>query len=319
MDKLSIIENIKIYFHSLKLTLFNRGQRKKRLLNAVVLTILLILLYIVGTFIPEGFDWKMYFSKGILHPIWTPWTKWFISIFNYPIIFALSVIAIGLRVFKFKRSVIALALALLSLPTLWVFFMGNLDGLVLLGLLLMPIGVPLALMKPQIAGFAMLAKRSWFIAAVIWLIISLIIFGFWPKNLLMVVQPEWKMEWTQDISLFPWGLIAAIPLLYLSRGDEDLLMAAGSLATPHLFPYHFIILMPSLARMKWYWMIITWIVSWTPLLANYFGNWAWHFGNLLSACFWLGIVLSNESIKIRVLSDLKKVLNWIRSRGKQTA
>jgi len=133
MDKLSIIENIKIYFHSLKLTLFNRGQRKKRLLNAVVLTILLILLYIVGTFIPEGFDWKMYFSKGILHPIWTPWTKWFISIFNYPIIFALSVIAIGLRVFKFKRSVIALALALLSLPTLWVFFMGNLDGLVIIG------------------------------------------------------------------------------------------------------------------------------------------------------------------------------------------
>jgi hypothetical protein len=72
------------------------------------------------------------------------------------------------------------------------------------------------------------------------------------------------------------------------------MMAAGTFATPHLFPYHFIMLMPSLARMKWPWLIATWIISWTPLLANWLGDIGWHFGNLMSVFFWLGIYLSRK-------------------------
>lgn len=75
----------------------------------------------------------------------------------------------------------------------------------------------------------------------------------------------------QDISLFPWGVLIAAPLMWFSRGDEDLLMAAGSFATPHLFPCHFIVLMPSLARMSRPWMLGTWLLCWTPLLANWLG------------------------------------------------
>ena len=107
----------------------------------------------------------------------------------------------------------------------------------------------------------------------------------------MVMTPAWKAEWTQDITLFPWGLLPGLVLLWFSRGDEDLLMAAGSLMTPHLFPYHFIVLMPALARMTWPWMLLTFFVSWTPLLANWFGPQAWRFGNLMSLCFWFGIYL----------------------------
>lgn len=69
-------------------------------------------------------------------------------------------------------------------------------------------------------------------------------------------------------------------------------MAAGSLATPHLFPYHFIILMPSLGRMRLPWMLLTWVISWTPLLANWVGPIGWHFGNLMSLAFWFGIYLN---------------------------
>ncbi len=256
---------------------------------------LFMVLYGIGTLIPEGYDWIHYYKPGISYPIWTPWMNPIIKLISplgFGFVFALSVLGVSIRAFQYKKSAIPILLALCSLPTLWVFFMGNVDGLILVGMLLMPPAVPLVLMKPQIAAFSLLAKRKWLYAGILWMIISLIIWGFWPERLLLVTTSSWKAEWVQDISLFPWGILIGLPLLYFSRGDQDLLMAAGSLMTPHLFPYHFIILMPSLARMKWYWMLITYMVSWTPLLANWLGPNAWHFGNLLSICFWLGIFLN---------------------------
>lgn len=260
------------------------------------LAILLIFggLYGIGHFVPEGFDWKEFFSRGRFPQFWMPWTKPIVSLLNLPAVFALTVIGIGLRSYRYRASPWAIALGLLSLPTLWLIYLGTLDGLALIGLLILPWGAPLVLIKPQVAGFALLAKRNAIIIAIIWVLISFIIWGFWPLNMGELFQPDWKEEWPQDITLFPWGLIIAIPLMWLSRGDEDLLMAAGSFATPHLFPYHFVVLMPALARMRWQWMLITWLISFTPLLSNWLGPWAWHFGNLMSVCFWLGIYLNRK-------------------------
>jgi len=255
---------------------------------------LFIMLYFIGTYLPEGFDWKMYFAKGLVHPVWTPWTAAILRFLNYPLVVAITLFSIILRAYRYNKSPYPIALAIISLPTLWVLFMGNLDGIVLLGLLFLPWGAPLSLMKPQVSAFALLAKNKYILAGMIWLIISLIIWGLWPLNFLMVFTPEWEAEWTQDISLFPWGLLIALPLMWFSRRDEDMLMAAGSFATPHLFPYHFILLMPALARMKPLWMILSWAISWTPLLANYLGPNAWHFGNLLGLCIWCGIKISTH-------------------------
>ena len=54
-------------------------------------------------------------------------------------------------------------------------------------------------------------------------------------------------------------------MLWLGRGDEDMLMAAGSFITPHVFPYHFALIMPAIARMSKFWAILTWLVSFSPL------------------------------------------------------
>ncbi len=59
------------------------------------------------------------------------------------------------------------------------------------------------------------------------------------------------------------------------------------------------LLMPSLARMKWPWLIATWIISWTPLMANWWGPRAWHFGNLMSVFFWLGIYFSKKAPRVK--------------------
>ena len=262
---------------------------------ALIVLVTFILLYIAGHFVPAGFDWVMHFEKGIVPPIWTPWTRVVIKFLNWPMVFAITLLAIGLRCFHNQRNPVPIFFAIVSLPTLWVLFIGNLDGIVLLGLLCLPWGAPLVLMKPQVSAFALLANKKSFIAGTVWVLLSLLIWGLWPLNFFMVLDPSWKVEWTQDISLFPWGLLIAIPLMWFSRKDEDLLMAAGTFATPHLFPYHFIMLMPSLARMKWPWMLSTWIISWTPLLANWLGPIGWHFGNLMSVFFWLGIYFSRKS------------------------
>lgn len=265
------------------------------IVNIFVWVILFAFLYLIGNFLPEGFDWIHFFSKGRNCSICTPWMGYIFQFVNWPFVAAMTLFSIVFRTYSYNKSPIPMALAIISLPTLWVLFMGNVDGFVLLGLVLLPWGSPLVLMKPQLASFALLARKSSFISGVVWFLISLIIWGFWPIRFFQVLTTEYKTEWIQDISLFPWGLLIALPLFWFSRGDEDLLMAAGSFATPHLFPYHFIVLVPSLAKMTWPWMIFTWLLTWTPLISNWVGNIGWHMGNLLGLSFWLGIYLSKKS------------------------
>ncbi len=264
--------------------------------TALILIVAFILLYIAGSYLPVGFDWGIFFSQGRYPAFWMPWTKPIVALLNYPTIFAITVLAFAIRSYRYKPSYLAPILGFISLPTLWMFHLGNVDGLAALGLLVLPLGAPLVLIKPQVAAFALLAKKNSIIVTGIWVLISFAIWGFWPLNMLHLFTPEWNANWPQDITLFPWGLLIALPLMWFSRGDEDLLMAAGSLASPHLFPYHFIVLMPALARMRWYWMVITWVVSFSPLMANWWGEWAWHLGNLMSLCFWLGIYLNKEKV-----------------------
>src|SRR3989337_2096379 len=171
--------------------------------------------YIVGLFLPEGFDWVIFFSKGAVSPVWTPWTPVILKFLNWPLVVAITLFAIIYRSFRYNRSPWPIALAILSLPTMWVLYLGNLDGLVLAGLLLLPWGVPLAAMKPQLSAFALLANKRSVIAGAVWGLITLAIWGLCPLNFAMALTPEWKVEWTQDISLFPWGALIALPLLWV--------------------------------------------------------------------------------------------------------
>ena len=134
----------------------------------------------------------------------------------------------------------------------------------------------------------------------IWIAVSFLIWGIWPLRFIGVGGPEWNAAWPQDIALFPWGIVIALPLLWLSRGDEDMLMAAGSFGTPHLFPYHFTLLMPALARMGRRWAILSGQLAWTPLLANYSGPMAWHLGNLTSVSIWFGLYQARRSATRRL-------------------
>jgi len=251
--------------------------------------IIFIVLYILGSFIPTGFDWQIFFGVGRAPAFYVPWVHWILPFLNGSLVVAITIIALGWATWKRKGSPLTLFFVLASLPTLWTLFLGQLDGLALLGLLLMPFGVPLALLKPQLTTFAMFKNRKWFIAAAILGIISIAIWGWWPLNLIARAGSEWKEIQPQDISLFPWSIPFVLPLLWLSRGDDDMLMSAGSLLTPLLIPYYFIVLMPSLARLSMRWQIALWILSWLPLSANWIGPLGWRFGNLFSLALWFAL------------------------------
>jgi hypothetical protein len=264
----------------------------------LTLTLAFAILYVVGSLIPVGFDWTCCFSTGSLGTFFVPWMYPIVRLFNPQSIFAVTILALVLRMWHSHARAWRIALALISLPTLWLLFLGNVDGLVMVGLLLLPVlGVPLVLVKPQVASFSLLANRRSIAATLAWIAISIVLWGPWPLNFLGVGNAAWREAWPQDITLYPWGILLALPLLWWSRGDEDMLMAAGSLMTPHLFPYHFYVLMPALGRMNVFWALLSWAVSFTPLLANYWGPGAWHFGNLLSLTLWLGLYFRRRSVQ----------------------
>ena len=259
-----------------------------------VVAVAYVFLLLATSFIPLGFDWNAYFSIHALPPFWMPWTMPLLYLVSPQALSSAAILGTALRIYQLRGSMWRFPLALLSLPMLWMLFKSDVDGLALIGLVTLPYGVPLLLVKPQLGAFALLANRRYFAAGAIWGLISVLFWGLWFTRLQLVGGPQWHLDWPQDISLLPWGLLVALPLLWLGRGDADMLMAAGSFATPHLFPYHFVLVMPAISRMSWPWAILCWAFSFAPLLANWGGPWAWHLGNLLGLCVWLGLYVSKR-------------------------
>ena len=160
-------------------------------------------------------------------------------------------------------------LALLTLPLFWTLFLGQIDGLVLLGVSGLPWLVPLALLKPQLAIFASLARKSYLAASLGFLGLSFLIWGFWPLRLFTTMG--YYQEFPQDIALKWWGIPLALVLLWFSRGDVDMLVAAGAFGTLHLVPYNLLLITPAISRLKPWSAAIACLLTWLPLSANWLG------------------------------------------------
>jgi len=313
------------------------------------------LIAILAKFLPAGFDYVHVFAPHLIPIFYVPWTDAAMYWLSWPVIVSITIVALMIAVQRRNHSPWTILLVIFSLPTIWVLLLGQLEGVALLGLLLMPWsipvwlldrwrrfarkewillallaaatvsgtiilsrsqgpwyyetnpanghqpevavamalllpwGVPVALLKPQLVAFAMFAHKNWLMTAMAWLLLSILIWGLWPPNLLGRIVPEIKAVQPQDVSLFPWSLIIALPMLWLSRGDADRLMAAGSLAVPTIHPYQYIVLMPALARLSPPWRILCWLCSFLPLTANYLGPQFWLTGNIFPLILWFSL------------------------------
>jgi hypothetical protein len=162
--------------------------------------------------------------------------------------------------------------ALLALVTPQVFYLmwdGQIDGLVLIGLLFLPWSSPLVLLRPQILGWYCLAKKRWTIGMLSWLAFSLVVWGNWLTRSLAAsrgsVEHPTAMGWyTLGFPIFFIGL----GMMFGAGGNPTRFLAGCILASPYLQPYHMVLLLPAIGEVGgwkrwtiWGW---AWVVGLVP-------------------------------------------------------
>jgi hypothetical protein len=178
-----------------------------------------------------------------------------------------------------SATVVALGLLAGPRPIAWLFtfssaptlllitYYANLDAVAALGLFLPPVGgVLLLAIKPQAVGLAALvwlAHGRWRAFAPLGMVVGLstLLWSEWIYRL------RDSSAGALNVSLFPYSLLLAIPLLILAIRRKDLLLAA--LATPLAVPYvaHYSLapIIALLARRHWLLGLVATVSSWGVL------------------------------------------------------
>ena len=239
----------------------------------------------------RGFDWKYFWRIHRVPPFYPPWTKFVIFPLNWHALVALTLAATLLASLLRLTHPISAIMAFFTLPLWWAIYLGQLEGFAVLGLIWLPWLAPLALVKPQISFFALWAKKSYLVGLVVFLLLTIIVWGFWPLRTLAATAIYANGKYPQDISIGLRGLIVALPLFWFSRGDMDMLMVAGAFTTTHLIPYNLLPIIPSIARLKPVPAAIAAILSWLPLSANWLGPKGWWLGWFFIGWLWVMLAL----------------------------
>jgi hypothetical protein len=172
---------------------------------------------------------------------------------------------------SYAPAILALLFALFNSIPWMILWLGQIEVMVLLGLAILPVGIPLLFAKPHLGLWAGLGSRRDFVWMMIMLVISLVMWGIWPVSLLSqtlgyrVPHPT-SMGWS---TLHPViGVMGLVLLLFTTR-DPLRLMAAGSFVSPFLMPYHYYILLPALGRTRGYRQLALWLASqWMIVVAG---------------------------------------------------
>lgn len=233
-----------------------------------------------------GMDWLVYFTverfgSVVQHPnpVYPPWV---IPIMLRPLttlppyigLATLNAITLAtLTVLTFRYALLAhpqnrlpavsAVLLVILNPLPWmVFWLGQVDVLTLLGLVTLPFGMPLLLAKLNIGVWALLGSRHDMLWGTGWVLLSFIIWGFWPLTSLRYSVPADPsnphpslMGWPATTPLI---LIVGLALLLLSNRDPLRLIAAGMFISPYVMPYHFLVLLPAMGRMKLWQQLLMW-------------------------------------------------------------
>ena len=187
---------------------------------------------------------------------------------------------------------------------LWTIYLGQLEGISVLGLLFLPLFTPLAIIKPQVSFFAFLANKKYILILLMTLLISFLIWGIWPINTFSVDSYYEEGRYEQDISIGWKGLFIAVPLLWLSRGDMDMLMLAGSFCTLHLIPYNLLPVVPSIGRLKPLPAFVSLLFSFLPFSANWLGPKGWWLGWFFVCWLWINLAIERYPKAFQSLKNL---------------
>jgi hypothetical protein len=248
-----------------------------------------------------GWDWYYFFNAN--HPTdniyspyspFFPYTKYIIMTLTWmdwrsslAFLSGLTFMAIAIGTWKYGGRYGSIALALLTPLPLLALWVGHPEGLVLVGLLTS--FIPLALVKPQITFWAFLRSK----ATIFWLVVFMVTIAvIWPSWYTFTTGIRWNhsssMGW-QALGLPV--LLTGLVLIAGAGNDPWLLMSAGAFITPDLMPYHMVVLLPAIGRVKGSKKIIVWFTTWLVALALGLGGYFRYTGLL----FPLSIYLSLQS------------------------
>ena len=239
----------------------------------IMWAVLTVVFTAAGTFVPcelpLAFDWLHFFEGAHNMPsFYPPWAGLVCRWLPWPLLIGVTLSTYTVAVMKRARSVASAVAAFVAMPLWWTLFLGQLDGLAMLGILGLPWLAPLALIKPQIAGFALLCRRKCLIVSVCFVLLSCLIWGLWPLDMMGYhTGRTGGLGHASYIGLGLRGIPLAILVLCLIPGwTKDKLMVAGTFVTPALIPYQLLLLMPMIASMPWYLAIITAVATWFPMI-----------------------------------------------------
>ncbi len=226
-----------------------------------------LLSFLAGTFLPVGLDWRDAYLPAIRlvlqgqSPYHTGWfynPPWLIPLlipfallplkYGFGAMMIIGFAAFGYLAYRLSAKPITMVFYLLSLPVLICVTLGNIDWLALLGILMPgPIGMIFMVIKPQ-ATFGVIILWTWlawrenklhgivrlYLPLLGCLILSFLIFGFWPIDTWMAIQRE---KIVIDNSL--WPMAVPIGLILLVKGLKKRKLKHALASSPFLSPYTF--------------------------------------------------------------------------------
>jgi hypothetical protein len=248
---------------------------------------------LAASFIPAtgfiGFDWVSFFGVQNIAPFHPPWTIFVVRYLSYPLLIGITMAAVSLAIIQRSIHPVSTIAAFICLPLLWTVFLGQIEGLVVFGMLGLPWLIPLLLVKPQISFFSLGARRSYVLAFLVLMIASMLIWGNWPERMLAVESFYAEGRYVQNIGLGWYGLPLFLLTAWFSRGDMDMLMCSGAFITPHLIFYNLLPLTPAVSRLKPRAALAAVLLSFLTLSSNWLGPIGWWLGWGFVPWIWINL------------------------------
>ena len=242
-----------------------------------------------------GSDWVHHWQPRFEINAYPPWIELLLFLLpGLPFLSGLTLTALLLALRLRRANHWHILAAFSAMPLFWTLWLGQIDAVPLLGLISLPWGLPLVLLKPQVAIWYVWSwwrKRPdrWLIAlvGVAFLGSTLLIWGWWPGR--FSAPAAYRTVYDLSAWRLHWILGATALLGALLESDPDRAMALGALAAPYIQGASYFVLLPTLARLSGWPLLVVWLTSWAGTAALFFGDAARPLAALFPLALWTAL------------------------------
>lgn len=171
------------------------------------------------------------------------------------------------RLSKFAAAALALATPVVPI-LLWE---GNMVMVVMVGMAILPVGIPWALVQPHLMTFALLSRRRWTIWAAAFGVVTVLIWGLWPLQTIGLLGGS-----TSHIIAMGWlpmgwpVLVIGLFMLPFTHAHPYRLMAVGTFLLPYVMAVHMVLLLPAIGEVKGWRRVLLFGAAWLILITPAF-------------------------------------------------